>query len=218
MSRPKKSEMDPTPTKERLYQKALELFSVKGFDAVSVRTITRSLGLNEATLYIYYKNKSALLAEILSRLEQKLIVPGFVVPPPDYFRTKENFDLHSFLMKGAEIFFSRADTEILMIWRMLMISQYSYASARESIEKHLLNTPVHFFSSMIGNLSEAGLVSQDINSDALGRIIGSIFFDYSFRSNLKHAWGEEKDEDFKHLSQEIEQLVHLIMPEQLSSP
>ncbi len=210
MSRPKKSEMDPTPTKERLYRKALELFSKKGFDAVSVRTITRSLGLNEATLYIYYKNKSALLAEILERLEAKLIIPGFRVPPPEHFMPLEDFDLHSFLMEGARRFFSMADEEVLMTWRLLMISQYTYPSARDSIENHLLNTPVRFFTGMLENIAKAGLIKEDVDCSSLGKVIGSLFFDYSFRANLKAAWDRDQEGEMQNLSDEIRLVVRLV--------
>ncbi len=210
MSRPKKSDMNPIPTKERLYQKALELFSRKGFDAVSVRMITRSLDLNEATLYIHYKNKSALLDEILDRFEAKLITPGLKQPSLEYFQSLESFDLHAFLMEGAKRFFTRADREVLMTWRMLMISQYTFPVARVSIENHLLDTPVDHFISMFTTMAAAGLIRQDVDCEALGRLVGSLFFDYSFRANLKGAWGEVQDQDMQHLSQQIQVLARLL--------
>jgi len=102
MGRPKKSELGPVPTKERILQKALELFATRGYDAVSVRDITNPLELNQATLYIYYKNKAALLDAIFKRLEERLIEPGFVVPPVKYFSAMESFNLATFLIEGAK--------------------------------------------------------------------------------------------------------------------
>ncbi len=203
MGRPKKSEMGPVTTRERLFNKALELFADRGFDAVSVRDITRALGLNEATLYIHYKNKSALLDEILQRLEKKLIEPGFREPPPGFFKNEGPFSLADYLIDGAKQFFSRADTEILQTWRMLMISQFRYESARRSVEDHLLNAPVYFFTTMLRHLQVAGMVQQDIECENAGRIIAALFFDFSFRSNLKEAWNESSEDEFEQLGKEL---------------
>ena len=68
MGRPKKT--DGMPTKERILQRAIELFAVKGYSAVSVREITRSLGLNEASLYKHYASKEDLLLAIFERFQE----------------------------------------------------------------------------------------------------------------------------------------------------
>ena len=43
--------------KERILNKSLELFSQKGFDAVSVSMISDGLGISKAALYKHYENK-----------------------------------------------------------------------------------------------------------------------------------------------------------------
>jgi len=203
MGRPKKSEMGSITTRERLFNKALELFATKGFDAVSVRDITGALGLNEATLYIHYSNKLALLEAILQRLEKKLIEPGFKIPPPEFFRGQSTFDLTDYLIDGAKQFFGRADTETLLTWRMLMISQYRYESARRSVEEQLLNAPVRFFTKMLRRTQIAELIRQDIECESAGRIIAALFFDFSFRANLKEAWNEQSEDEFERLAEEL---------------
>mgnify|MGYP006310819607 FL=1 len=120
MGRPKKTEQGPVATKERIFQKALELFAAKGYDAVSVRDITRALHLNEASLYNHYRNKSALLDVILERLKNNLIDPGFRVPPVDMFASAGEFDAANYLIEGATRFFGRTDQATLLTWRMLM--------------------------------------------------------------------------------------------------
>lgn len=207
MGRPKKSEQGAIPTRERIFQQALELFATKGYDAVSVRDITRALHLNEATLYIHYKSKSALLSEILERLEKRLIEPGFRNPPSKMFTASAGFDPADFLIDGATQFFSRADRGTLLTWRMLMISQYRYESARTTVEEHLLNTPVRFFTLMLKNMQSAGQISSDIDCSSAGRIIAALFFDYSFRANLNAAWSEKSDEEFFSLKSDLRTLT-----------
>jgi len=203
MGRPKKSEAGAIPTAERIFQQALLLFAAKGFDAVSVRDITGSLGLNEATLYVHYKNKAALLEAIFERFEQRLLTPGFQLPPPDAFGGQEGVDLASFLIEGAKHFFARADRETRLTWRILMISQYSHEQARRSVESHVLAAPVRFFSGLLEGLQNAGRIRKEIDCQRAARIIAALFFDYSFRANLKAAWGEPGDADFDVLAEDL---------------
>jgi len=203
MGRPKKTEKGSVTTRERIFQQALELFATNGYDAVSVRDITSALHLNEATLYIHYRNKAALLEEILDRLQKRLIEPGFKAPTMEMFTASVEFDPAEFLIDGAAQFFSRADRNTLLTWRMLMISQYRYESARTTVEEHLLNTPVRFFTSLLKNMQSAGQISSGIDSSSAGRIIAALFFDYSFRSNLNAAWNEKSDEEFSRLKSDL---------------
>ena len=50
--------------KERILKTSLELFSCKGFDAVSVSMISESLGISKGALYKHYESKKAILDAI----------------------------------------------------------------------------------------------------------------------------------------------------------
>lgn len=192
------------PTKERILNTALELFALKGYDAVSVRDITGALGLNEASLYNHYKNKWNLFETILNRLNERLIQPGFKSLPREFFQGEEPFDLGGFLIKGAEYFFSRADREVLLTWRILMMNQYRYEEARDSVRELLLNPPCRFFTEILTVLKEAGKVRSGIDCESGGRVIASLFFDYSFRSNLSAAWEEKDSRMFEKLADDLQ--------------
>ncbi len=207
MGRPKKAEQGPVSTKERLYQKALELFAAKGYDAVSVRDITRALNLNEATLYIHYRSKSALLDEILERLHKNLIDPGFRLPPTELCAAAGKFDPAEYLIEGAKRFFGRTDHDTLLTWRMLMISQYRYAAARSTVEAQLLNAPQHFLTSLLEHMQAAGCIAKNVDCTRAGRILSALFFEYSFRANLKAAWNEQSDEDFSTLEEDLRNIA-----------
>ena len=200
MGRPKKSETGTVPTKERLYNQALELFALRGYEAVSVRDITRALKLNEATLYIHFKNKSALLEEIIIRFEERLLAPGFMEIPEDIQNLFESKNPADILIEGGKLFLSRADREILLIWRMLMISQYIHKPAKQSLEELVLEPPAAFFCGLLEKLKTVGKIRSDVPCANAGRIIAAIFFNYSFRSILKDSWNEE----YKDITDELE--------------
>ncbi len=207
MGRPKKTERSPGETREQLYQRALELFAQRGYGAVSVRDITGSLGL-----------KAALLETIFTRLEERLIDPGFQIPPPEAFFDGGSlapgagpFEPAEFLIEGARRFYRQAGREVLLTWRLLMISQFQYPAARRSLEAHLLDAPVRFFTGTLESMRAAGRLPEGLECRRAGRIAADIFFQYSFRANLKAAWQEHTeeggDEDFEQLAGDIRFLL-----------
>ena len=52
-------------TKERILNVAIDLFAIKGFDAVSLREIADAAGVRKATLYYYFTTKDEILEKIL---------------------------------------------------------------------------------------------------------------------------------------------------------
>ncbi|HWS30227.1 MAG TPA: TetR/AcrR family transcriptional regulator [Clostridia bacterium] len=52
-------------TKEKILYEALDLFSVKGFGAVSMRDIAAKVGIKESSLYNHYSSKQAIFDGIL---------------------------------------------------------------------------------------------------------------------------------------------------------
>lgn len=52
-------------TRERILLAALDQFSTRGFDAVSVRDIAYAVGIKESSLYNHFTNKQAIFDEIL---------------------------------------------------------------------------------------------------------------------------------------------------------
>ncbi len=59
-------------SKEKILQKAGELFSNSGFSGTSMRDIARSLNITKAALYYHFKNKKELYLKVLDRAFQKL--------------------------------------------------------------------------------------------------------------------------------------------------
>ena len=59
-------------TKEKIFDVSLDLFSQKGFDAVSVREIAREVGIRESSIYNHYKSKEAILDAIMEYFMSEL--------------------------------------------------------------------------------------------------------------------------------------------------
>ena len=52
-------------TKQRILEKSLELFSTKGYDAVSVGEIAKAVGIKAPSLYNHFPSKQAIFDAIV---------------------------------------------------------------------------------------------------------------------------------------------------------
>jgi AcrR family transcriptional regulator len=197
------------PTSERILQRALELFAEKGYDGVTVREIVKPLGLTEATLYVHFKSKAALLEAIFERLERNLIAPGFTASQ-DAFPGPEPFDLTEHLLAGAQRFFSRADRETRLTWRLLMVSQYRFETARRALTDSILDAPVRFFTALLERLKQEERLKNHVDAHALARVVASIFFERSFRANLVAAWEDTPPDVLEGLRAELDLITQAI--------
>lgn len=57
--------------RERILDAAVNLFARKGFYAVSIREITRTVGIKESSLYNHFRSKEQLLEEILDLFQSQ---------------------------------------------------------------------------------------------------------------------------------------------------
>lgn len=56
-------------TKEKILRSAADLFARDGYTGVSIRDITKAVGIKESSLYNHFRHKEALLNAILDRME-----------------------------------------------------------------------------------------------------------------------------------------------------
>lgn len=59
-------------TRERILEVSLELFSLRGTEAVSIRDICAQVGIKESSVYYHFKNKQAIVDEIYARFEARV--------------------------------------------------------------------------------------------------------------------------------------------------
>ncbi len=52
-------------TSQRIFEKAINLFSQRGYDAVSIRDIARAVGIKESSIYKHYTSKDQILQKIV---------------------------------------------------------------------------------------------------------------------------------------------------------
>jgi AcrR family transcriptional regulator len=131
-------------TKRRILEVAIDLFSQNGYSAVSVREITKAVGIKESALYNHFKTKEQILETIyqifknaveenaLPRIEQLEII-------------LKSMDLEVFLQQGFEQFKRTVENPTLTkMWRILNIEQYRDQRAREIILTYIYQRTINF--------------------------------------------------------------------------
>ncbi|MFH2114411.1 MAG: TetR/AcrR family transcriptional regulator [Spirochaetota bacterium] len=209
MGRPKKTE--GIPTKERILRRAIELFAVKGYNAVSVREITRGLDLNEASLYNHYVSKEELLLAIFRRFEELLTTlppqEAERLPPPP----RDVDELVRYLQEGGRAFFARQGKETQFIWRILMMSQYSQPRARDHVKAAILDLPRQHFGGILREMQTAGRLPAGCDCESGARVIAAVYIEYTLRAILDATWGEPDPHDLENLDMDLEMAVRGIV-------
>ena len=57
------------PTKESIEQVALDMFSKRGYHAVSIRDIGKAVGIKESSIYYHFKNKQAIMDSLFAKID-----------------------------------------------------------------------------------------------------------------------------------------------------
>jgi len=152
-----KNQTTKKSTKDKIFDVSLDLFSKKGFDAVSVREIAREVGIRESSIYNHYKGKEAILDAIIeyfiSELEQS--------SPPEEEMEKLMETPELFFEIGAKAFIGRmSDPKTEKIWRLISIELYHNEKIREFFKKELIEVPIMAWEQIFTKMIEKGVIKQ----------------------------------------------------------
>ncbi len=166
----------PITTKERIFETALDLFAEKGYEATSIRDITKAVGLSVAAFYNHFASKNELLqaiynfyrsldnseTEALSDIEQMV-------------ERMSPFDI--FDQMAQQIIASLHDEKLVKLTRIIINEQYTNETASEIACKDrqaLLSSMVKLFSVM----ASKGKISVK-EPEALGHLVGYMYLGFA---------------------------------------
>ena len=162
-------------TKQKIQQTALDLFSVRGYSAVSIRDIGRIVGIKESTIYYHFKNKQdifqALLLEvkdIASRMEQMFNArfEKIIKVEEDAFVQVGLGFLEKYLL----------DTHINKFIRMLAIEQYVSEKTAVLYQDILFYVPLAQNAAVFKMMMNKEYFRQDDDIRLANEYYGMIFF------------------------------------------
>lgn len=140
-------------TKEKIFNASLDLFSQRGFSGVSIREITREVGIKESSLYNHFRSKEEILEAIL--LQFRVDFAKTIPPEEDLDEILANRTVEEFLKAGQQNFknYMKDETGTKM-WRILQVEQFRSPLAREIILEDLYNRTIRFLELVFSKLIE----------------------------------------------------------------
>jgi AcrR family transcriptional regulator len=162
-------------TKEQILDTALNLFSCRGYSAVSIRDIGNVVGIKESTIYYHFENKRDIFQELLKRVEE------ITNAKPEKFINEllkiTRVEEEAFITVGLGFLTNYLlEEKILKFIRMLMIEQHVNEEAADLYKQILFEAPLKHNAVVFKMLIEMGhFKDADINCLAM-EYYAPIFF------------------------------------------
>lgn len=164
---------EESSTKQRIIQAALNLFSTKGYKAVTVAQIADAVGIKAPSLYKHFKNKQeifkAMVAEI--DLQYKKQMNAIEVDGRKAENDKEFYagiSEDELLEFGETLFLHFRSNNAVKLRKILTLGQYSNKELATMYINRYFKDPIDYEQQSLKMLSEAGrLVKEDTQIMAL---------------------------------------------------
>ena len=180
-------------TKEKIFEAAVELFSKRGYNGVSVRDIAKEVGIKEASIYNHYNSKEEILNDIINRFNDvfekgnnfsfKMDLLYDSVSPRKYFK------MVNLMIK--EVFQDKRMMKMLMI---CIIEMYNNEKAKEMVKKMLAPKDVESMNMYLNKYIKEGKI-KNVNVQTLQDHINYFLFSAYLETTINVSKDNEIDFD-----------------------
>ena len=197
-------------TKEKILTEALNLFSVRGYEAVSVRDIARAVGIKESSLYNHFKNKQdifdTILSEYSARTSEYFYRMQLTEEHKQFAADERTVNMYKNMMPkqfadtAGQIFeFIFTDGINVKLRKMLTIEQYRSAKAATLFRKISFDDSVNFQAALFDGMIKAGcFIKTDPYMLAL-EFFSPIFLIFYKFDNNEQSLKEAKELFLRHI-------------------
>lgn len=157
-----------TQTKDKIFDTALDLFSKKGYDSVSVRTIASEVGIKESSIYNHYSSKKDILMSILNYFEEY-----FKGNPLDDESIRKLLEENpeEFYHQGSEMFKQQIfEEKILKIMKLIFVQMYQIDEVKEFFLREILGGSTDFWSDVFEILIQKNVIGSHCNPNKLAEM------------------------------------------------
>ena len=157
-----------TQTKDKIFDTALDLFSKKGYDSVSVRTIASEVGIKESSIYNHHSSKKDILMSILNYFEEY-----FKGNPLDDENIRKLLEENpeEFYHQGSEMFKQQIfEEKILKIMKLIFVQMYQIDEVKEFFLREILGGSIDFWSDVFEILIQKNVIGSDCNPNKLAEM------------------------------------------------
>lgn len=163
-------------TKERILGVSLDLFSQRGYSAVSIRDICKEVGIKESSIYYHFKNKQAVFEELLNRFQKKA---DSMMNHLTSLLTQDCSHLgNHFYLEVCNYYFEDylMDEFCNKVMRLMWIEQFNNKEVKQAYDYWMFTEPLKFQSKVFQMLMEIGLIKKTDSEYIAIKYYSPIFF------------------------------------------
>jgi len=199
--------MEKRDTKKVILEEALELFSTKGYDGVTVADIADAVGIKAASLYKHYKSKQDIFDSILVVATEKykdmanqLGIDGNAHENDiDKF---SNMDLNALIQTGTMLFlYFLHDSHTKKLRRVLTIEQYKNPAAAKLLTIQYNDAPLQYQSALFQAFINMGKMKHTNANIAAVQFYSPIYLMLCMCDNYPEKEPEALDYIKQHITQ-----------------
>lgn len=197
------------PTKEKIFDVAVDLFADRGYDRTSVRDIARAVGIAESAVYRHYPSKEAILDAIFEYMETQIYAP--LPPAPEADRHGESTIFRDML--AGLPWFIEANPIMIKIAHIMFTEMYHNDRIREYVQREYIERGDEMTEAIFREQMEAGKI-RPCDVRALAGLFNSYRFAWVFQTFV-FDYGKPVDicRVKKELESQIELFEDLLKPE-----
>lgn len=160
-------------TKEKIFDVALDLFSKKGYDSVSLREIAEEVGIKKSSIYSHYPSKEAILISIfeyftdLFEYDELLNSKELVLATDNDILTQNPEMFYHIGSEAIKEMFSNERN--LKIWKLIFIQMHYNEKIRVFFQNEILLKPLLFWEEFFTILKEKEIIRKDCNPKLLAK-------------------------------------------------
>lgn len=154
-------------TKEKILDSALDLFSKKGYEAVSVAQIADAVGIKAPSLYKHYKSKQDIFDAILKEMNRRYQAQAESMQMDGEnaeadFNVYQNVSEETLIKMGKELFLYFLRDEYNRKFRkMLTVEQYQSSKLSALYSNLYFDGPIEYQGAIFSMLSASGNIKAE---------------------------------------------------------
>jgi AcrR family transcriptional regulator len=152
---------DQPGTRQKILDTAIDLFSRKGYEAVSMQDIADAVGIRKSSIYSHFKGKDDILQNVLSFFISELAKTGAKDEGAlieTYLGTLGPAGLMAAVDKQFE---DRLQAPRLRkVWRMIAMEVYRNTMIRSFFEREMLEKPARFWENAFRAMMDRGMIRR----------------------------------------------------------
>lgn len=151
--------------KEKIFNVSIDLFSMHGYEGVSIRQIASNVGIKESSIYNHYASKEAILDIILNYYIERMFSQDI---PLDDAIANLDVSLDHFYQMGLNAFAKQLkDEKMSKITRIILIESYHNEKINEFLKKSILEDPIKGWITLFDLMKSKKLIREDVDSSQL---------------------------------------------------